>query len=230
LKELAKRIRNKSLRQKTIDLLENPSFALDGKTYTGLLLKDAPAGKSHHHSYPGGYIEHVVSATNIALAMCDSVEETYHGKVNRDFVLAGMLLHDIFKPATYSIYKSGSYGSTPLADYMDHLSIATAELVRRDFPIEIVHIVSAHHGEFGPIRPKTVEALICHLSDFADSRLNGEVLSAAAYLTRRTAGQELPAMTSKEAFEIVHSKAVEGWGGVTETMGKLIRKRKKHRP
>jgi 7,8-dihydroneopterin 2',3'-cyclic phosphate phosphodiesterase len=230
LKELATRIRSKSLRQKTIDLLANPTFELDGKTYTGLPLKDAPAGKSHHHNYRGGYIEHVVSATNIALAMCDSVEETYHGKVNRDLVLAGMLLHDIFKPATYSIYKSGSYGSTSLADYMDHLSIATAELVRRDFPIEIVHIVSAHHGEFGPIRPKTVEALICHLADFADSRLNGEVMSAAAYLTRRTAGPELPAMTSKEAFEIVHSKAVEGWEGVTETVEKLVRKRKKHRP
>jgi 7,8-dihydroneopterin 2',3'-cyclic phosphate phosphodiesterase len=160
--------------------------------------------------------------------MCDSVEETYHGKVNRDFVLAGMLLHDVFKPATYSIYKSGGYGSTSLADFMDHLSIVTAELVRRDFPIEIVHIVAAHHGEFGPIRPKTVEALICHLADFADSRLNGEVLSAAAYIVRRTAGQELSGMTSKEAFEIVHSKAVEGWEGAAVTVEKLGRRRKIH--
>jgi 7,8-dihydroneopterin 2',3'-cyclic phosphate phosphodiesterase len=229
LRELANRIRGKSLRKKTINLLENPTFEVNGKTYSGMPLKDAPAGKSHHHSYPGGYIEHVVSATNIALALCDSVEKTYHGKVNRDQVIAGMLLHDIFKPATYLVYKSGSYGSTPLADYMDHLSIATAELVRRGFPIELVHIVSAHHGEYGPIRPKTVEALVCHLADFADSRLNGEVLNAAAYLTRRTAGQELPAMTSKEAFEIVHSKAVEGWEGVTETIERLRRKRKAHK-
>ena len=148
LKGLARRIRNESLRQKTVELLTDPTFVANGKTYKGLPLKDAPAGKWHHHSYPGGYVEHVVSATNVALAMCDSVDETYHGKVNRDFVLAGMLLHDVFKPATYSIYKSGSYGSTSLADFMDHLSIVTAELVRRDFPIEIVHIVAAHHGEF----------------------------------------------------------------------------------
>jgi 7,8-dihydroneopterin 2',3'-cyclic phosphate phosphodiesterase len=113
---------------------------------------------------------------------------------------------------------------------MDHLSIATAELVRRGFPIEIVHVVAAHHGEYGPIRPKTVEALICHLADFADSRLNGEVLSAAAYLTRRATGQELRAMTSKEAFEIVNSKALEGWEGATKTVEKLLRKRKKQRP
>jgi 7,8-dihydroneopterin 2',3'-cyclic phosphate phosphodiesterase len=109
---------------------------------------------------------------------------------------------------------------------MDHLSIATAELVRRNFPIELVHIVSAHHGEYGPIRPKTVEALICHLADFADSRLNGEVLNAAGYLSRRVGGAELQPMTSKEAFEIVRSKAVEGWEGVNKTVKKLAHKRR----
>jgi len=230
LRQLANKIRDKNLRDKTINLLENPTFEVNGRIYTGLSLETAPAGKSHHHSYTGGYIEHVVSTTNIALAMCDSVEKFYHGKVNRDHIIAGVLLHDIFKPATYSKPQNGYYGSTPLADYMDHLSIATAELVRKGFPIELVHIVSAHHGEFGPIRPRTVEALICHLADFADSRLNGEVMNAAAYLVRRVAGQELRAMNSKEAFELVHSKAVEGWEGVDKTLKKLNRKRKPQKP
>jgi 7,8-dihydroneopterin 2',3'-cyclic phosphate phosphodiesterase len=226
LVQLTKKIHDKTLRQKTIDLLENPTFEVNGKTYSAIPLKTAPAGKSHHHAYPGGYMEHVISSAKIALAMCDSVEEVYHGKVNRDHVVAGMLLHDIFKPATYSKLENGYYGSTPLADYMDHLSIATAELVRRNFPIELVHIVSAHHGEYGPIRPKTVEALICHLADFADSRLNGEVLNAAGYLSRRVGGAELQPMTSKEAFEIVRSKAVEGWEGVNKTVKKLAHKRR----
>ncbi len=226
LVQLVKKIHDKTLRQRTIDLLENPTFEVNGKTYSAIPLRTAPAGKSHHHAYPGGYMEHVISSTKMALAMCDSVEEVYHGKVNRDHVVAGMLLHDIFKPATYSKLENGFYGSTPLADYMDHLSIATAELVRRNFPIELVHIVSAHHGEYGPIRPKTVEALICHLADFADSRLNGEVLNAAAYLSRRAGSAELRPMTSKEAFEIVHSKAVEGWEGVNKTVKKLARKRR----
>lgn len=230
LRRLANKIRGKNLRDKTIDLLENPTFELDGRTYTGLSLETAPAGKSHHHNYPGGYIEHVAASAYVALAMCDSVEKVYHGCVNRDLVIAGILLHDIFKPATYSTPKNGYYGSTQLADYMDHLSIATAELVRKGFPIELVHIVSAHHGEFGPIRPKTVEALICHLADFADSRLNGEVMNAAAYLVRRVAGQELREMNSKEAFELVHSKAVEGWKGVDKTLEKLSRKKKPQKP
>jgi putative nucleotidyltransferase with HDIG domain len=226
LNALAKKIRNEPLRRKVIELLKNPSIEINGRTYTGLPLKTSPAGISRHHSYPGGYIEHVASTANLALALCDSVENTYHGKVNRDLVISGVLLHDIFKPATYTINKNGSYSSASLADYLDHLLLATSELVRRDFPLELIHIVSAHHGEAGPIRPKTVEALICHLADSTDSLLNGEILNAAAYLSRRAVGQELFMMNSKEAFEIVHSKSVEGWEGVEKTIEKIRRRRK----
>jgi putative nucleotidyltransferase with HDIG domain len=229
LNALAKKIHNEPLRQKVIELLKNPSIEINGKTYRGLPLETSPAGISRHHSYPRGYIEHVASTTNLALAMCDSVEKTYHGKVNRDLVIAGVLLHDIFKPATYTINKNGSYTSASLADFLDHLSLATSELVRRGFPLELVHIVSAHHGEAGPVRPKTIEALICHLADSTDSRLNGEVLNAAAYLSRRAVGQELYRMNSKEAFEIVRSKSVEGWEGVAKTVEKIRRRRKTHK-
>jgi 7,8-dihydroneopterin 2',3'-cyclic phosphate phosphodiesterase len=226
LRALTSRIRDKSLREKTLEVLKNPSFEVAGKKHEGLSLDVSPAGLSHHHCYPGGYVEHIVSAAEIALALCDSVEKIYHGKVNRDLVLAGILLHDVFKVVTYEERKTGGYDSTRLADYLDHLSLATAELVRRGFPLELVHIVSAHHGAYGPIRPRTVEALICHLADLADSRLNGEVLSAAAYLSRRAVGEELFSMNSKEAFEIVRSKTLEGWEGVTKAVEEIRRKRK----
>jgi putative nucleotidyltransferase with HDIG domain len=229
LRAIANKIRNEELRRKVVKLLENPVFEVDGKVYSGLPLDVSPAGLSHHHCYPGGYIEHVVSTTNLALALCNSVEKVYHGKVNRDIVIAGILLHDIFKPVTYTVNENGSYGSTGLADYMDHLSIVIAELVRRGFPLDLVHVVSAHHGDYGPIRPHTIEALICHLADLMDSRLNGEVLNAAAYLTRKSVGEELKGLTSKEAFEIIHSKAVEGWNGVAKTIEKIKRRRATHK-
>lgn len=223
------KIRDKDLREKVTQLLENPTFEVNGKKYSGLPLDVSPAGLSHHHCYPGGFVEHVVSACGIALALCNSVEKVYHGKVKRDIVLAGVLLHDIFKPVTYSVSQSGSYGPTSLADYMDHLSIAVSELVRRDFPLEVIHAVSSSHGVYGSIRPRTIEALICHLTDLADSRLNGDVLNAAAYLTRKAVGEELFGLTSKEAFEIVYSKATESWEGVARTVAKIKRNRKTHK-
>jgi 7,8-dihydroneopterin 2',3'-cyclic phosphate phosphodiesterase len=229
LKALTNKIHDESLRRKIVDLLENPTFEADGKTYSGLPFEVAPAGRSHHHSYPGGYLEHVVSALGLALAMCNSVERIYHGKVNRDFVLAGVLLHDAFKPVTYAVDKSGNYSSTHLGECLDHLSLVTSELVRRGFPLEVIHIVASHHGQYGPMRPKTVEALICHLADLTDSRLNGEVLSAAEYLSRMAVGQELFGLNSKEAFEIVHSKSIEGWEGVAKTVEKIKRKRRTHK-
>ena len=229
IKALSEKIRDKELRRKVVELLENPVFEVDGKIYRGLPIDVSPAGLSHHHCYPGGYVEHVASTANLALALCNSVEKVYHGKVNRDLVLAGVLLHDIFKPLTYTVNEDGSYGTTGLADYMDHLSIVISELVRREFPLELIHVVSAHHGEYGPIRPHTIEALICHLADLMDSRLNGEVLNAAAYLVKKAVGEELPGLTSKEAFEIIHSKAAEGWEGVAETVEKIKRRRVAHK-
>lgn len=225
LRAIAALIRNDALKNKVVELLENPTVQIDNEIFKGLPLEASPAGISRHHGYPGGYVEHVASTANLALALCNSVERIYHGKMNRDLVIAGVLLHDIFKPTTYSINENGSYGSSRLADYLDHLSLVTSELIRRDFPLELIHIVSAHHGEVSPIRPKTIEALICHLADATDSRLNSEILNAAAYLSRKAVGQELFRMNSKEAFEIIYSKSIEGWEGVTMTFQKISRRR-----
>ncbi|MEM2816768.1 MAG: hypothetical protein QXY34_06265, partial [Candidatus Bathyarchaeia archaeon] len=123
----------------------------------------------------------------------------------------------------------GTINSTEIADYMDHLSLVIAELVRRDFPIQLIHVVSAHHGEYGPIKPHTVEALICHLADLVDSRLNNEILRAAAYLVRKALGEELQGINTKEAFEIINSKNSEGWEGVLNAVEKIKRRRMKHK-
>ncbi|RLI15983.1 dihydroneopterin 2',3'-cyclic phosphate phosphodiesterase [Candidatus Bathyarchaeota archaeon] len=229
LKALTEKIRDEKLRKKVVELLEKPTFKVNKKEYSGLPLEVSPAGLSHHHSYPGGYIEHVLSTANLALALCNSVEKIYHGKVNRDLVIAGVLLHDLFKPLTYAVKENGTYDSTFLAEYLDHLSLAVSELVRRDFPLDLIHTVCAHHGDYGPIKPHTIEALICHLADLTDSRLNGQVLNAAAYLARKATGEELQGLNSKEAFEIVHSKAVEGWEGVVKTVERIKRRRKLHK-
>ncbi len=227
LRVLAAKIRDEKLRRKVVELLENPVFEVEGRKHSGLPLEISPAGLSHHHCYTGGYIEHVASSANLALALCNSVEKIYHGKVNRDLVLAGILLHDIFKPLTYMLNENGSYVSTKLADYMDHLSLVIAELVRRDFPLELIHIVSSHHGDYGPIKPRTVEALICHLADMMDSRLNGEILNAAGNLAKKALGEEIPGLTPKEALEIIRSKLNEGLDGVAKTVEKIKLKKKR---
>jgi 7,8-dihydroneopterin 2',3'-cyclic phosphate phosphodiesterase len=226
LKRLVDGIENKSLQKKTVEFLENLTVNVGGKTYSGLSLGVSPAGLSRHHSYPSGLIEHTVATAEIALNLCDVVEKVYGGKVNRDFVLAGAVLHDVFKPLTYEVREDGSYSMNSLGTYLDHINLALSEMIRRGFPLEVVHIVAAHHGgEAGPTWPRTVEALICHLADLADSRLNSEVLRAARYLSREATGIELSFHNSKDAYEIVNAKVSKGWDGVQETVEKIEKKR-----
>jgi putative nucleotidyltransferase with HDIG domain len=225
LKRIVNLIKDKGLREKVAEIVENPQIEIGGATYSGLPLETSPAGLSRHHSYPGGFIEHVVATTEIALTLCDVVKKIYRGKVNRDLVVAGLVLHDIFKPLTYA-EENGVYFTTPLGERLDHLTLIAAELIRRNFSLDLIHIVCSHHGgQAGPMWPRTVEALICHLADLADSQLNGEVLRAAKYLSRKATGEELTPLTSKEAFDIVYSKTVEGWEGVNKSVQKIRRKR-----
>ncbi|MDH5782382.1 MAG: HD domain-containing protein [Candidatus Bathyarchaeota archaeon] len=226
LKKVVNRIQGRKLRKKIIQFVENPTIEIEGKEYEGVPLETAPAGLSHHHSYPGGYIEHVVATSEIALTLCDVAEKIYRGKVNRDLVLAGVLLHDIFKPLTYMERENGIFSVSPLAERMDHLTLIVSEMVRRGLPLHLIHIVCAHHGyRYGPIGPRTLEALVCHLADITDSKLNGEVLRAAQYLAREATGMELRQITGKEAFQIVHAKTMKGWEGVKKTVEKTRQKR-----
>jgi len=226
LKMVVDKIGDRSLREKVAAFIENPTIEIQGKVYSGLPLDESPAGVSHHHSYPGGFIEHVSSTIDIALKLCDVIKKVYHGKVNRDLVVAGVVLHDIFKPLTYVARENGTYGITPLAERLDHLTLIVSELVRRGFPLNLVHIVASHMGwQHSPIGPRTAEALVVHLADMADSRLNGEVLRAAQFLSRESTGIELERLTAKEAFEIVNAKTTQGWEGVRKTIER-IRQRK----
>ena len=226
LKKVVNKIQDRRLRKKIVQFVENPTIEIEGKEYEGVPLETSPAGLSHHHSYPGGYIEHVVATAEIALTLCDVVEKIYRGKVNRDLVLAGVLLHDIFKPLTYMEKEDGTFSVSPLAERIDHLTLIVSEMVRRGFPLHLVHIVCAHHGyRYGPMGPRTLEALACHLADITDSRLNGEVLRAAQYLAREATGIELRQVTGKEAFQIVHAKTMKGWEGVKKTVEKTRKKR-----
>ena len=228
LGKIISKIRDESLRNGVLRLIEDPTIEIAGKTYVGLPLDVAPAGMSRHHSYPGGFLEHVVSVVEIALKLCDVIRRVYHGKVDRDLVVSGVILHDLFKVLTYESKEDGGYQVTPLAERIDHLTLAVSELVRRGFPLDLIHIVCAHHGgQAGPVWPRTIEALVCHLADLTDSRLNGEVLRAARYLSRQATGEELGRIGSKEAFDIVHSKVTEGWEGVTEAIEKIRQERRR---
>ncbi len=221
LLRLVNKIRDRSLRKKVYDLLESPRIRIGDKTYRGISLENSPASIRRHHSYPGGFIEHTLALYELCMSLSRIVRGIYECKVNTDLVICGVLLHDIFKPATYLQSAEGRYRMSPLAERIDHLTLASAELIRRGFSVDAVHVVAASHGrQYGPIGPMTIEALICHLGDSAEANLNGEVLSAARFMVREVTGEEPRTLSGKDAFAIVRSKTDKGWQGVREHLSK----------
>ncbi len=208
LKRALNKIKDEELREKVQSIIEDVSVKIGDRIYRGVGIEESPASISHHHNYPGGLMEHTLSTVEIALALCKCIERIYHGRVNRDLVISGVILHDLYKTLTYSEGEE-KYHMSPLGERLDHLSLLVSKMIQEGFPLDLIHIVSAHHGEAGPVRPRTVEALICHLADYIDSQLIGEVLKAARYLIKDFTGESIDRITAKEAFEIISSR-VEG--------------------
>ncbi len=139
--------------------------------------KRAPAAKGMHHPYLGGLLEHVVSLCRIADPVCSN----YNG-VNRDLVIAGLILHDIGKINELSYDSAFEY--TDEGRLIGHITMGVDLIdakIRKlpCFPqrlaVLIKHIILSHHGvlEFGsPKRPKTVEALIVSFLDDLDAKVN----------------------------------------------------------
>jgi len=216
------KIKDRRLRLKVQRLLEHPTVRIGGKIYSGIPIDKSPASVRHHHNYPGGFIEHTLALYELCTSLSRIVQEVYECRVDSDLVLCGVLLHDIFKPATYSQRSGGGYRRSELAERVDHLTLASAELIRRGFPLDAVHVITASHGyQYGPIGPMTIEALICHLGDYCEAKLNGDVLSAARFMAREVTGEEPSMLSGKDAFAIVRAKTDTGWSGVKDVISRI---------
>ncbi len=138
--------------------------------------RQAPGGKTMHHDYIGGLLEHTVSVAGI----CRFLSTHYEG-VNADVLLAGALLHDIGK--VHELSYEGAFDYTDEGRLLGHLYMG-AEYVDGickslpGFPPEqamvLKHMILSHHGELeygSPKRPKTVEAVLLHFAENMDAKV-----------------------------------------------------------
>jgi 7,8-dihydroneopterin 2',3'-cyclic phosphate phosphodiesterase len=100
---------------------------------------------------------HTVSVTEVCIKIAEIIEKNYGIKVNKDILIAGALLHDIMK--VYE-FKEGK----PTGILLDHSALGFAELYKRGFPEEVLHLVISHAAP-STNPPRTLEALILHYVD-----------------------------------------------------------------
>jgi 3'-5' exoribonuclease len=138
--------------------------------------KTAPAAKIHHHNYAGGLIEH----TQSVVAMCETIAQLYP-ELDRDLLLAGAILHDIGKTATYDFTfrievteEGGLVNHIVLGYQMVDEQIRRIEGFPDELRLRLLHLILSHHqqGKWGsPVKPLFAEAEALCYADLLDSQL-----------------------------------------------------------
>ena len=137
----------------------------------------SPAGKSWHHAYVHGLIEHTLEIVKICDLMCD-----IHSEINRDLLISGAMMHDFGKTEELSVDASFNY--TDKGKLLGHIVISAMiinETTKNlpDFPEELknnlLHIVLSHQGKLefaSPVVPKTLEAITLYQADELSAKVN----------------------------------------------------------
>ncbi|MFH1256667.1 MAG: HD domain-containing protein [Candidatus Diapherotrites archaeon] len=137
--------------------------------------KKSPAAMYIHHSWVSGLLEHTLTVVNICLDVAK-----HHSDLNRDFLIAGAVLHDIGKIDEFAV--TTLIKVTDKGNLLSHTILGLQNLTQTLNKLDIsdntktklTHILISHHGlmENGcPKPPMTPEALLIAKADDLDASL-----------------------------------------------------------
>ncbi len=172
--------------RQTVGKITNPQL----KALVAEFLKDddlmekfrtAPGGKSMHHSYIGGLLEHTHSMLRVASAILP-----LYPSVQADLVLAGIFIHDMGK--TEELCYDIAFSYTDSGQLIGHISKTflmlhqkaknlkkNGEQIDETILDALGHIILSHHGKYefnSPKLPATPEAFMVYYIDDLDAKLN----------------------------------------------------------
>ena len=154
------------------DLLS--SFFMDEVFLTKF--KEHSAGKSIHHAYVGGLLEHTLDVTRI----CETLASQYPA-INRDLLITAALFHDIGKVQELTTFPENDYSDE--GTLLGHLFIGAEMIGERARKIEgfpenllkeLQHCILSHHGDpqYGAVKqPMIIEAVALSFADDTDAKL-----------------------------------------------------------
>jgi len=163
-----KSVANEHVRTLLRSILDDPTIAP--------VFKTAPAAMRVHHAFRGGLLEHSLSLCSLAEALLSN-----YPRLNRDWLIAGAVLHDIGK--VEELGTSRRLGYTTRGQLVGHVGLGLEILERHisqlpGFPVEVKnmlqHLIVSHHGEIekGALRaPMFPEAFVLSITDLLDARL-----------------------------------------------------------
>ncbi len=132
------------------------------------------AGRSIHHDFRSGMLQHVLEMLSIANSL-----KRFYSMVNFDILKAGIILHDVGK---FEELETDGVGTnyTKKGSLLGHITIGVMIFEKyggKDLPediyLHICHLILSHHGEnqYGsPVVPATVEAIMLTYIDRLSSK------------------------------------------------------------
>lgn len=113
------------------------------------------------------FLQHVRGVVGVVAASSDVLMSLYGEKLalNRDYLLAGALLHDVGKLVEYSEQEDGSFVKSSNGAYLRHPFSGVGLCYGEGIPPEVIHIVAVHSKE-GDSGKRTPEAWVLHYADF----------------------------------------------------------------
>jgi len=166
--------------QTGLNMIENPVIL---KLVNSMLLDykedfyEYPAASKIHHNFIGGLATHTAGMLKIAISLCN-----IYPVINKDYLIAGVILHDIGKIRELSSPLLTEYSNE--GKLLGHISIMDTLIDEKAKELNIVgneevtllrHMILAHHGQYeygSPVLPMTIEAEMLSLIDNIDSKVN----------------------------------------------------------
>jgi len=137
-------------------------------------LRRAPCGRTGHHAYLGGLLEHTVAVATLAAELC-----TLHPRLDRNLLLTSALLHDLGRTREFTY--GAEIGLTDEGRMLGHLVIGERMIAERSQCLDdarrlsLLHCVLCHHGPGAAPggRLHTVEALALYRCNALDASVKG---------------------------------------------------------
>jgi len=115
---------------------------------------------------PCSMLEHIRGVTRVCIEAEKALRSIYKNKlkINRDYLIAGALLHDIGKLVEYKEEK-GKFIKSKSGTLLRHPISGVGLCYNQGIPEEVMHIIASHSWE-GDRSKRTPEAIIVHHADF----------------------------------------------------------------
>jgi putative nucleotidyltransferase with HDIG domain len=113
--------------------------------------------------------EHTIAVTKGAVGLAQGQLDCYDQMpyaIDMDRLIAGGLLHDVGKLLEFELTPDGDYVKSHAGKCTRHPISGAVIAARVGLPTEIQNIIACHAKE-GDGRPKVIEAVLIHQSDFA---------------------------------------------------------------